>query len=339
MARSVGITISAVVVFIGSALTLLFGGFAALGSAIMSLHPAANMPPFVGYLAIVEAVFALGLSGWGIATGVGLLNAKEWARISMIVFAAILALFTVPTAFFMAFVPLPFPKDANLPANFALIMRIGISVFYGLLGALAIFWLYFFNRRSVKAQFQGKQPEASVLPLVPLAAEIASAVPQPSTRTRPLSITIIAWFLLVSAALTPLSLLYSRVVFRNVPMPFCFLGFFLFGRTATVVLLIWMAVQIAAAVGLLKLRNWALLTTIGLQLLGMVNVLLLVLVPANRARFQHTMDAAMGSMMPQMPQPISFAFPVWIGMIASLPIFLVILWFLITRRQAFASPS
>lgn len=338
MARSVGITISAAIVFIGCAFTLLFGGIAALGSAMMSLHAPPGLPVRMGYVAIVEAVFALGFSGWGIATGVGLINAKEWARISMIVFAAILVFFTLPPAFFIAFIPLPIPKDPNLPSNFALMLRVGIVFFYGALGALAIFWLYFFNRRSIKAQFQGKQAalgeSQSFLP-----AEISSASAPAVSSARPLSITIIAWFLIVCSACMPLSLLYSRAAFRNVPMPFCFLGFFLYGGTAMLVALTWMVVQVAAAVGLLKLQNWAWLTTIGLQLLGILNVLLLVAVPANRTRFQHIMDAAMASMGQRMPQPMSFSFPVWTGMIGSLPIVAVILWFLITRKQAFASPS
>lgn len=338
MARSVGITISAVVVFIGCAFTLLFGGLAALGSAMMSLRPTANVPAFVGFLAIVEAVFALGFSGWGIATGVGLINTKEWARISTIVFAALLALFTLPTALFVAFVPLPIPKDPNLPSHFALTIRAGISVFYGLLGALAIFWLFFFNRRSVKEQFRRKRPvldeSTQYLP-----SEIPSAKPAMPSSARPLSITIIAWFLLVGSASLPFFLLYSRTMFRNVPVPFCFLGFFLFGRGAALVLLLWMVVQIGAAVGLLRLQNWARLTTIWLQLFGILNVLLVVAIPANRVRYQHIMDAAMASISSQMPQPVSFSFPAWIGMAASLPVVLVILWFLITRKEAFVSAS
>lgn len=340
MARSVGITISAAIVFIGCAFTLLFGGIAALGLVMTSLLPTANMPTFVIYFAIVEAAFAVGFSGWGIASGVGLINTKEWARISMIVFAAILAFFTIPAALLMGFVPLPTPKDPNLPSNFALMLRVGIVFFYGALGALAIFWLYFFNRASIKAQFEGKQWGAWAPPVLtpvptPVITPFASVSPLPSTRIRPLSITIIAWFLIVCSAFTPLSLLYSRAVFRNVAVPFCFLGLFLAGGTAMLVALTWMVVQIVAAVGLLKLQNWARLTTIGLQLLGMLNVLLLVAVPANRTRFQHIMDAAMASMSQRMPQPISFSFPVWMGMIGSLPILVVILWFLITRRQAF----
>jgi hypothetical protein len=330
MGRSAGITVSAVVVFIGSAVTILMGGLAALGLFLVSSRTAVNAPPHLGYIIVVEAVFAFGVGAWGIASGVGLIQTKEWARISMVVFAAILLFFSLPPALFMPFIQLPIPRDPNLPSNFATIMRIGIVVFYGWLAALAGFWLYFFNRRSVRAQFQGRQAEVDG-PAAHLPAEMPSA----PTRARPLSITIIAWFLLIGSAFGPLGLLYSRAVFRSVPLPMCFLGFFVFGRAAALILALWTVVQIIAAAGLLRLNNWARLVTIGLQCLGILNMLLLVGIPGNRARFQQAMDTVMASMNLQMPQPISFSFPLWTGAFASLPLFVVILWFLITRKQAF----
>lgn len=337
MARSAGITVSAVVVFIGSAFTLLFGALAALGSAMMSLHTAPSIAPHLGFVVvIVEAVFALGLSGWGIATGVGLIQAKEWARISMIVFAALLALFTLPSALMMAFIPLPVPKDPNLPANFTLILRGGFVLFYGLLGALAIFWLYFFNRRSVKAQFQTKQ--AASEGSGPSPSEIGNT-PALAGPARPLSITIIAWFLIVASAISPFSLWYMHAMFHGTPIPMFFIGFFVSGSPAILILLFWMAAQVIAAVGLLKLRNWARLATIGLQVLGVVNVLLVVGVPAHLARFQRIMNSAVASMNLRTPQPLPAGFPVWIGMVASLPLFCVILWFLVTRKRAFLQYS
>lgn len=337
MARSVGVTVSAIIVFIGSAITLLFGAFAVLGLALVSHLPQPNMPLHAGYLASIYAVFVLGFSAWGIASGIGLLKTREWSRISIIVFAALLALLTIPTALFIAFVPLPIPKDPNLSGSFAIGIRASIAVFYGLLGALAIFWLFFFNRTRVKEQFQIK-PREFVEPALQPGPQTAFATPERTATSRPLSISIIAWFLLIGSAFGPLSMLYSRTVFHGVQIPLCFLGIFLVGWTAFLTMLVWMAAQMIAAVGLLKLKNWARLTTIGLQFLGILNVVLMVGIPANRLRFRHFMDAAMASMNQQMPQPMPFTFPVWLGIVASLPLFVVILWFLITRKQAFAAP-
>lgn len=335
MARSVGITASAVAVLIGSALTLLFGAVAMLGSFVMNLRPMPNAPPHLGYVIIAEAAFAFGLGGWGVASGVGLIRMKEWARISMVVFAAFLLLCTFPAAVIMAFIPLPLSRDPSLPSNFATILRIGMVLLYGLLAALAGFWLYFFNTRRVKAQFQGKAATIEA-PSGYLPAEMPDSNPGVPIDARPLSITIIGWFLLISSAFAPLGLLYSRTVFHNTPIPLCLLGFFVFGPTATLILMLWMTTQAIAAIGLLKLKNWARLATIALQCLGILNIVLLVGIPANRVRYQQIMDSMMASMNTSLPQPVSFTFPVWLGMIVSLPILLAILWFLIRRRQTFA---
>jgi hypothetical protein len=334
MARSVGITISAIIVFIGSGFTLLFGAIGVLGLLVLQHSgQTLNLPANFRYFVVAEAVFILGFGGWGIATGVGLIGTKQWARICMLVFAVMLLLFSLPTALFMAFIPLPNTSSPDLPSNFGSILRVGFVVFYGMFAALGGFWLYFFNRRNVKEQFRGKQPAAEAA--TGLSAETSGV----GSRSRPVSITIIGWFLLVGSALAPLSLLFSHSMFRGIQMPMCFLGFFLFGRSAMLVLAIWMALQLVAAVGLLKLRNWGRLATIGLQCLGIVNAVILVAVPANRIRFQQLMDSLTASMNAQLPQPVPFVVPVWIEIAISLPFFLLILWFLITRKRAFVSST
>ena len=336
MARSIGVTISAIVVFIGSGFTLLSGAMMVLGAVVvqrLGQTQTPKLPANLAYFVVAEAVFILGFGGWGIATGVGLIVTKQWARICMLVFAVLLVLFSLPATLVMAFIPLPNTSAPDLPSNFGSILRVAFVVFYGMFAALGGFWLYFFNRRSVKEQFGGNR--ISVEGAVP-GLSIATPDAKP---TRPLSITIIGWFLLIGSALAPLSLLFSHSMFRGVQMPMCFLGFFLFGRSAMLVFAIWMALQLVAAVGLLKLRNWGRLVTIGLQCLGIVNGVILVAVPANRIRFQQLMDSLTASMNTQFPQPVPFVVPAWIEIAISLPFFLLILWFLITRKRAFASAA
>jgi hypothetical protein len=337
MPRSVGITVSAVVVFIGSAVTILFGVIMALGAVFLSnLNGTANVPAHLGYFGAIEGVVFFGFGGWGIASGVGLIKTKQWARISMLVFAALLVLFSLPGVALIAFIRFPNTNDPNLPSNFAAIMRVGIGLFYGMFAALGCFWLYFFNRRGVKAQFHGEQPVVDLM-MPDLPSGTPFATPSAGLRARPLSITIIGWFLLVGSALSPLFLLFYGAFFPDAQMPLFFLGFFLFGRSAFLILFVWMAVQIVAAVGLLKLKNWGRLTTIGMQCLTVVNSALLLGIPANRARFQQLMDTMTAFMNARMPQPVPFVFPMWVGIAISLPIVFVILWFLIARKQAFTS--
>lgn len=337
MPRSPGVTASAVAVLIGSSFTLLCGAIMVLGSAfITKANPSARLPESFGSILVFEAVLFFGFGGWGLASGIGLLYLKQWARISLLVYAGLLVCVSLPAAALMAVISLP--HDPSLPVNFMPAIRVGMAFFYGMFAALGGFWLYFFNKRSVKVQFQAMPP-------VPESAAgdsfLGVAVPAPSASQseRPLSITIIGWFLLIGSALAPLGLLMNRALFPGVQIPFYFLGFFLFGSSAYLVFIVWMAAQMAAAVGLLKLHNWGRVTAIALQCLGAINAGLLLVIPGHRAKFQQVMEAMMASMNARMRQPAPFVFPTWIGYGMAFPMILVILWFLITRRQAFNSAS
>ena len=189
----------------------------------------------------------------------------------------------------------------------------------------------------MKAQFLFQQPasEAAIAALpfgAPLGAPIAS---HPG---RPLSISIIGWFLLITGALTPLFLAFFSSFYRGLNLPLSFLVFFFFGRSATLLLVAMMAAQLAAAIGLLKLKRWGLFATIGLQCLTLLNFVLIVGIPANRLKFQQVMEAMRSSMDSRMHHAYSFHFPEWIGLVGSLPIIFAILWFLVAERHAF-NPS
>lgn len=303
-----------------------------LGSALLSRSSAAaNLPMNSGVFLAAEAVLSFGFGGWGLASGIGLLYLKRWARISTLVFAGFLVCISLPAAALILLIPLPNSHDPSLPFNFMSVTRIAMALFYGVFAVLGGCWLYFFNKRSVKVQFEER----------PSTLESAAQIPAPavSQGARPLSTTIIGWFLLITAALAPLGLLFNRAFFPGTQLPFYFLGFFFFGWGAYMAFSIWMAAQIVAAVGLLKLKNWGLFATIGLQGLAAVNAALLMLIPGHRARFQQVMETTIASMNARLPQPAPFVYPVWIGFAMALPVTLVILWFLITRRQAFSSAA
>ncbi len=64
MPRSVGITVSAVVVIIGTAFTILGGAMMVLGSFFLSKSsPAANVPANLGFFVVIEAVMFSGFAG------------------------------------------------------------------------------------------------------------------------------------------------------------------------------------------------------------------------------------------------------------------------------------
>jgi hypothetical protein len=175
----------------------------------------------------------------------------------MLIYASMLVFFCLPGALLMVFIPLPNNNDPNLPSNFIAIIRVGAVLIYAMFAALGGFWLYFFNGRNVKAQFVGQQPLAtSASPELFAGAPYAGH--RPSSRARPLSITIIGWFLLVGSALTPLCILFNKILFSGVQIPLFLFGFIVSGRGAYAILVMWMAIQLVAAVGLLKLKRWGL---------------------------------------------------------------------------------
>jgi hypothetical protein len=77
MKRSVGITISAVIAFLGSGAVLL------LGTSAFLIVPA-SQPQFLKYGTYFLGVLLVGFATWGIASGVGLLRLREWARVSLL---------------------------------------------------------------------------------------------------------------------------------------------------------------------------------------------------------------------------------------------------------------
>jgi hypothetical protein len=166
-------------------------------------------------------------------------------------------------------------------------------VFYGFFVALGAFWLYFFNKRSVKDQFKGISVQEG------LAAE--------SMPERPLAILILAWLLIIGGCFTPF-VLFMR-------MPAFFFSFAVPGRWGDLVFIAFAALSLATGIGLLRLRPWAWMLAVGLQSIGLLNVLSMILIPGAWARFQDLVQsqrAAMG--LPDAPTVISLAPSMWIGL-------------------------
>ncbi|MGH9758580.1 MAG: hypothetical protein ACRD4M_12650 [Candidatus Acidiferrales bacterium] len=326
MARSGGITFSAVIVFLGSAIIIVVGGLMAIGLIALSFaEKTPEIPPFAALFGVLVLMFA-GLAVWGITSGVGLIKCKEWARLSMIVFSCFLILLAIPGGLTMAFLPYPHSADPDLPQIFFTLLRIGTVAFYGALALLGGVWIYFFNKKNVKAQFGGQIVEGIVEGVLP-----ATGAPD----RRPVSIMVIGWYFVISAALIPVVLPLIWRWFSRGGISYYFLGFFVFGREAFVLFAVWWAAIAVAGVGLLKLKNWARLLGVWLQVLGILNAAMLIAIPADRARFEHIMNTFTPPLSPIsgviLPPPI----PTWIAMAGSFPVLFVILWFLLARKNAF----
>jgi len=328
MKRPAGVTISAMVVFIGSGLTLLSGVLMILAFAVM---PSDSTPAFTRSGGLIMSVFMLGLAAWGIATGVNLLHMREWARISMIVFSGLLLVMAVPGLLMMIVMPLPTPPVPAVPngeaipplEHFMTAVRIGLAVFYALLALLGGWWVYFFNSRPIREQFRGAiEPTSETWAPAAFAPTEVSGSPK-----RPVSITIIAYLTLVGACMFP--------ILNILHLPLTFLGFFFTGGKAALIVTGYMSVQLLMAYGLLKLEKWGRSLAIYYFNFAIFNSIISVILPGAQARYEEA-TAAMQTSMGLPPTP--FQFPIWFSLVFSLPMIAVQLWFVVTRKQAFEGP-
>jgi hypothetical protein len=297
----------------------------ALGLAAMAARGAT--PQFSKALGGFLVLFVLALSIWGIATGVNLLHLRDGARISMLVFSAFLLVVAVPGILMMLFVPFPAPADLPDPQLTQRVMeatRVAMVVVYALLAALGGWWLYFFNSRAAKDQFGGSQANTPTSPAVWVPTAVA-----PLSAKRPISITIIAYISLIGACVLP--------VVQVMHVPMMFMGIFYTGWKASLIIMGFMTVQLMMAYGLLKLEAWGRSLAIYYFNFGIFNSIISVLLPGAQARFEQAEALMQGTMgLSASPSPVKF--PIWTGLLFSLPLIAIQLWFVVTRKQVFERP-
>lgn len=307
MKRSAGVTVIAVLQILGSTVSLLMG---LAMFALMRLVPLGHMKPeqqaTAPLLPIVGGVWAVmgaGFCAWGVATAVGLLKLKPWARISTLIYAGLLVAFTVLPALFIAVMPTP--PESKMDAASFVIFKIVMALFYLAFSLIGVWWLIYFTRRGVKAQFYGSEP------------------PPPSVR--PVSISIIGWVMVIGA---PFALLNAGFRF-----PMLIFGCLVAGWTAASLHLVFGAILFWTGRGLLKLRRVAWRVALGLLALIPLNNLFVWTHPDVIARLQ----AASTTMwhLPQQPRP--FPFPAWLMIAFSLVFAAVPAFFLWKNRAAFSA--
>ncbi|HEY0703068.1 MAG TPA: hypothetical protein VGD60_09900 [Candidatus Acidoferrales bacterium] len=322
MKRPAGITIGAVLVFVGSAITLFTGALMALSFVVAT--PNGSLPHGFVYVAVGLVLGSVVFGGWGIASGVGLLNLREWSRISLIVFSVLLLAISVPGFFMMLLVKLPVPPNSPDPAlneKIMTITRFGGAGVYAILTALAILGLLYFKSPAVKAEFTARRG-------LPSSLDLESAVrPGPYSGGRPLSITIIAGLMALGTLTLPLYL----AVFQ---FPMMFLGFFFTGPAALLIIFAFAATQGAIAYGLWYLQPWGRNLAIYYFNFAIFNSIISVILPGAQTRYEDAL-ATMQSQL-NLPAPTTqMHFPMWLSLVFGLPFIAVQLWFLIATKPAF----
>ena len=321
MNRSVGVTVSAVVVLFGSGLTLLAGVMMLFASS-SDLPIPENQVHFLKYFMVFLALVLFAAAAWGIASGTGLMRLREWSRISMLVFSALLLFVCIPGLLMFLFMPFPPPGTAPSPELTKEMLgatRIFMVVLYGILAALGGWWIYFFNKRSTKDQFlKVRIPGLEGMP----GAEVISPY------ARPLSITLIAWWLLISGFIGVLGLSVNPPVF--------FLGYFFKGSYASMLMLALALVQSLIGFGLLKLRPWGRTLAIYYFQFLIFNSLTMVLIPGTQARFEQAMSEMLSDMQGTLGTPPSpMHVPIWFGVIFAVPLLSLLLWIVVSRKDVF----
>jgi hypothetical protein len=351
--RSAAITVIAILALIGSALML---GLAGLMAIAMFVTPTsagnnAQLPPmFFKVYRIVLPLFYAAPAVWGIVTAIGLLQLKNWARISTIVFSILLIVFgAFGMLTSMVFFLKPPAGNGLDPKIFSLIGAF-TALFALVQVGIGIWWLMFFNRAAVKAQFvpqppsfpysgQGTtayaldMPQSATPPPPGLVTPLAPPIAAPNPSGRPLSISIIAWFLLVGCIFIPLNIIFHA--------PVTLFTTILTGWPATILLLVFAALNLYIGIALLKMKQAGRLIAIGYAIFGILNVLVFYFAPGGRARFARLMELQQ-SMFPWM-QSAQANYPfqanmlpfVIIGVIFASALFLVTLYFLVAAKPAF----
>jgi hypothetical protein len=177
------IRFSAVVAILGSAVMLLLAVLMIVTGAFGP--PASDQalsPKVLTAIMIVMAAIFTALAVWGISTAIGLFRRRPWSRISILIFAGVLTLFAASGLLMMPF--MQFPVDPNVGARLTSIIRLSMFGFYAALTAIGVWWLILFNLRSSRRYFGG-----------PADARASG---------KPLSVSLIAWYLLIAAAMMPL---------------------------------------------------------------------------------------------------------------------------------------
>lgn len=339
MKRSIGVTVIVVLSLLGSVFTLLLGFLMAW---VLFRAPEASQSQFPGSPAFFKLMMSMVVlmyvapAIWGIWTSVGLFRLKNWARLSIIAFAVLLILMSVSGLLMSLVVPIPSPPTGAPDKSIETGVRLVIGGFASVLVSLGVWWVVFFNRRKVREQFVSPRPEPSSGGL-PQTSESLYAPPLSATiprlRQRPLSITILAWFLLLGCVLIPLNVLMRA--------PAVFFTKVLTGYPAMLFYLAFAAIQLYIGIGLLRLKPTARIVGIWYLAFGFVNAAVFYLAPGGRTRMlsliekQQSMFPWMQPWQTQIWQQIDLTPFLVLGACVGLAGLMVPMYFLITRKQAF----
>ncbi|HEY6988912.1 MAG TPA: hypothetical protein VH369_11040 [Bryobacteraceae bacterium] len=248
---------------------------------------------------LIGGIIMLVLFAGGVATGIGLLYLRLWARLSILVFSGALIIIFGFSAVTIWLTPFP---QAGAPPAVAAGMKAGVSVFYGVFALLGACWLYFFNRKTIKQQFKSPDPGA-------------------------LTVKVIAGFFLLSAAI--------MLVIAILPFPANFLGLVVAGTPGHFLNAAFGTIALATAIGLLRLKSWARPVAIAFCAFYGLSGILFIVLPGYSQRLSAWLELLPpGLRTEQNANPSS---QMVIMLLMSTLIYAIPIWFLVRRRAVFTN--
>ncbi len=346
---------------LGSAAISIIGIFFGTPSAAAVASGPPLPPHFITAALAGSAAFFLVLAAWSIATIVGLLRLRNWARYSILIMGALIAFFGITSGLFIAFLPsivaASDPQQALPPGVMHGIIAI-IALFYIAIGAVGIWWLVYFNLRSVKSYFlpyyashyasPQPNPYTAAYPSYSTAASLATPgglapplpatpvpVPPPAGRFAhvPTSIKIVGCLFFFGAL--------ACLVFVPLPFPAFVAGFILPGWAGHLLYLAIAAVNFLLGFGLFRLDNRARLGVYALVIYAVANAIVMR-TPWGYARYT-AYSLALHRQMHLPPTPPGFdpsGGPILtFTLILSLVLYALIIYVIERHRALFTTPA
>jgi hypothetical protein len=294
MNRPVGIAVTSILQFMFGLVYLLLGVLCFTGQYFVPKMSKPEVP--IGFLSLAFAAI-------GIATAVGVFRLKRWSRYLTLIFAGMLVCGVLLISAVLLFSPAASKQPTStLPDGFA----VGLMV-VGLGG----WWLYYFNRKDIRAWFQGK-----------------TATGMANGSSGPLSITVLA---LLNLLALPFVLVEA---WKASPIPI--FGVVVQGGPARLIDLLFAGLALYLGIGLLRLVPASRLVAIGYYIYEFVASLLFYVLPGAKERYIRVSAESWRVWQPQhMGAQSALIGGAWTGLILSTVFSAVPIYFLITRRFAF----
>lgn len=255
MKRPAGVIVSIVLLALGGVLCLIYA--ASILSIIDDL-PLLTAQPALMRAAALLAVGLLVLSFlWQLATVVGLWLLKPWGRVSVLVFSGLLVSFLLLSLLLLLLSPFS-QRAIGSEEQVAIVVEPGITAaFYGVPITIGVCWLIYFTRPTVKALFtSAKQTEQA--------------------PARPLSIIVMAWAMVLTAALWPFAVYWQWASF--------FLWMVLTGWSGVIANTMWCAASAYAGIKLLRWTRHGYVVSMWLFGIATATVILFWIMPGAQAR-------------------------------------------------------